>query len=287
MISRINSETRLYVLIGDPVEHSFSPLMHNAAFQFRGINSVYLTLQVKSDGLGDAIKGIKSMGILGLNVTIPHKVSIMKYLDKIDSNAKNIGAVNTVINKDGGLIGYNTDGAGALAALKRGNGDPAGKKVVLLGAGGAARAISFSIAPFASRLVVLNRTRSKATSLVKAIKKRLNINIAGEELTINTLSRELADTELLINTTSVGMFPKIEETLVDRHLIKPNMVVFDIIYNPPETRLLREATASGAKALNGINMLVNQGALSFKLWIGLKPPIDVMLRAINRELRGG
>ena len=287
MISRINSETRLYVLIGDPVEHSFSPLMHNAAFQFCGINSVYLTLQVKSDGLGDAIKGIKSMGIPGLNVTIPHKVSIMKYLDEIDSNAKNIGAVNTVINKDGRLIGYNTDGAGALAALKMGKGDPSGKKVVLLGAGGAARAISFSIAPFASRLVVLNRTRSKATSLVKAIKKRLNIDIVGEELTINTLSRELANTELLINTTSVGMFPKIEETLVDRHLIKPNMVVFDIIYNPPETRLLREATASGAKALNGINMLVNQGALSFKLWIKLEPPIDVMLRAINRGLRGG
>ena len=120
MISRINSETRLYVLIGDPVEHSFSPLMQNAAFQFRGINSVYLTVQVKSEGLEDAIKGIKSMGIRGLNVTIPHKVSIMKYLDEIDSTAKNIGAVNTVINKDGKLIGYNTDGAGALEALKIG-----------------------------------------------------------------------------------------------------------------------------------------------------------------------
>ena len=287
MISRINSETRLYVLIGDPVEHSFSPLMHNAAFQFRGINSVYLTLQVKSDGLGDAIKGIKSMGILGLNVTIPHKVSIMKYLDYIDSNAKNIGAVNTVINKDGRLIGYNTDGAGALAALQMGNGDPTGKKVVILGAGGAARAISFSIAPFASRLVVLNRTGSKATSLVEAIKKTLDIEIVGKKLTSNTLSRELVDTELLINTTSIGMFPKIDETLVDRHLIKPNMVVFDIIYNPPETRLLREAIVSGAKVLNGINMLVNQGALSFKIWIGLKPPIDVMLEAINSRLKEG
>lgn len=287
MISRINSETRLYVLIGDPVEHSFSPLMQNAAFQFRGINSVYLTVQVKSEGLEDAIKGIKSMGIRGLNVTIPHKVSIMKYLDEIDSTAKNIGAVNTVINKDGKLIGYNTDGAGALEALKIGNGDPTGKKVVLLGAGGAARAISFSIAPFASRLVVLNRTRSKAISIVEAIKKRLNIKIVGDKLTINTLSRELLDTELLINTTSVGMFPKIDETLVGGHLLKPKMVVFDIIYNPPETRLLREATASGAKTLNGINMLVNQGALSFKLWSGLKPPINVMLGAINSRLRGG
>jgi shikimate dehydrogenase len=242
---------------------------------------------VKSDGLKDTIKGIKSMGISGINVTIPHKVSIMKYLDEIDSNAKNIGAVNTIINKDGRLIGYNTDGVGALAALKTENADPTGKKVVLLGAGGAARALSFSIAPSARRLVVLNRTKSKATSLVKTLKKRLKIDIVGEELTSSTLSRELADTELLINTTSVGMFPKIEETLVDRHFIRPNMVVFDIIYNPPETRFLREATSSGAKVLNGINMLVNQGALSFKLWIGVKPPIDVMFRAINRRLKEG
>ena len=285
MISKINSETRLYGVIGDRVEHSFSPLMHNAAFQFHGINSVYLTLQVKSHGLEDAIKGIKSMGILGVNVTIPHKISIMKYLDEIDSDAKNIGAVNTVINKNGRLIGYNTDGAGALEALKMGNGNPAGKKVVLLGAGGAAGAISFSVAPVVSRLVVLNRTRSEATYLVNAVKKRLNIEIVGEELTTSNLSRELTDTEVLINTTSVGMFPKIEETLVDRNIIKSHMVVFDIIYNPPETRLLREATASGAKVINGINMLVNQGALSFKLWVGLKPPIDIMLEAIKRELR--
>jgi shikimate dehydrogenase len=287
LISRINSETKLYLLIGDPVEHSFSPFMHNAAFQFLGINSVYLTLQVKSDGLIDAIKGMRSMGIPGINVTIPHKISIMKYLDEIDSHAKIIGAVNTVVNKDGRLIGYNTDGVGAITALKAEKADPEGKKVVVLGAGGAARALSFSIAPYASRLVVLNRTKSKATSLVKAIKTRLSIDIVGEALTINSLSRELTDTDLLINTTSVGMFPKIEETLVDRQLIKPNMVVFDIIYNPPETRFLKEAKASGAKVLNGINMLVNQGALSFKLWIGLKPPMDVMYRAINRGLREG
>jgi shikimate dehydrogenase len=287
LISRINSETKLYLLIGDPVEHSFSPFMHNAAFQFLGINSVYLTLQVKSDGLIDTIKGMRSMGIPGINVTIPHKISIMKYLDEIDSHAKIIGAVNTVVNKDGRLIGYNTDGIGAITALKTEKADPEGKKVVVLGAGGAARALSFSIAPSARKLVVLNRTKSKATSLVKAIKTRLSIDIVGEALTINSLSRELTDTDLLINTTSVGMFPKIEETLVDRQLIKPNMVVFDIIYNPPETRFLKEAKASGAKVLNGINMLVNQGALSFKLWIGLKPPMDVMYRAINRGLREG
>jgi shikimate dehydrogenase len=242
---------------------------------------------VKSNGLIDAIKGMRSMGIPGINVTIPHKISIMKYLDEIDSHAKIIGAVNTVVNKDGRLIGYNTDGVGAITALKAEKADPEGKKVVVLGAGGAARALSFSIAPYASRLVVLNRTKSKATSLVKAIKTRLSIDIVGKALTINSLSRELTDTDLLINTTSVGMFPKIEETLVDRQFIKPNMVVFDIIYNPPETRFLKEAKASGAKVLNGINMLVNQGALSFKLWIGLKPPIDVMYRAINRGLREG
>jgi shikimate dehydrogenase len=286
LISRINSETKLYVLIGDPVEHSCSPLMHNAAFQYLRINSVYLALQVRTDGLSEAINGIKSMSIPGMNVTIPHKVAIMKYLDEIDPNAKKIGAVNTVINKDGRLIGYNTDGKGALAALKNEKVDPVGKKVVLLGAGGAARAIAFSIAPSVSTLVILNRTKAKAIALAHAIKTGLNIEIIGKELTNTTLSRELSNTDLLINTTSVGMPPNIKETLVQRHLIRSDMVVFDIIYNPPETRLLNEARAAGATTLNGVNMLVNQGALSFKLWIGLKPPIDVMLRAIQQSLRG-
>jgi shikimate dehydrogenase len=227
------------------------------------------------------------MSIPGINVTIPHKVAIMKYLDEIDVNAKNIGAVNTIVNKDGHLIGYNTDGVGALAALKRDNADPTGKKVVLLGAGGAARAIAFTIAPFTNRLVVLNRTKSKAITLVKAIKTRFNSKIRAETLTNTSLTRELEETDLLINTTPIGMFPKNEETLVNKQFIKSNMIIFDIIYNPLETRLLREAKASGAKVLNGINMLVNQGALSFKLWIGSNPPIEEMLRTINRELREG
>ena len=259
--------------------------MQNAAFQFLGINSVYLALQVKTDGLKDAIKGIKSMGLLGMNVTIPHKVSIMKYLDTIDSNAKIIGAVNTVINIKGKLVGYNTDGGGVLAALQKERVNLKGKKVVVLGAGGAARAITFSIAPAANKLVVLNRTKAKATTLVNDIKTQLNMKITGKELTNTTLRQELTDTDLLINTTSVGMVPNIEETLVPRNLLRADMVVFDIIYNPSETRLLREAKAAGAKVLNGIDMLVNQGALSFELWTGMIPPIEIMVRAIHRGLR--
>jgi len=259
--------------------------MHNAAFRFLDLNCVYLALQVKSDDLGAAVEGIKSLGIPGFNVTIPHKVSIMKYLDEIDPKAFNIGAVNTVVYKDGRLIGYNTDGAGALAALKGENVDLAGKKVVLLGAGGAARALSFYIAPSARRLVILNRTESKATSLAKAIKERINIDVVGRGLKSESLSRELADADILINATSVGMYPKIEETLVDRSLINQDMTVFDIVYNPLETQLLREAKAANAKGINGIRMLVYQGALSFEVWIGEKPPIDVMVKAIEKALR--
>jgi len=284
---RIDSKTRLYALIGNPVEHSFSPLMHNAAFHSLDLNCVYLPLQVKSDDLGGAIEGIKSLGILGFNVTLPHKVSIIKFLDKIDPKAVDIGAVNTVVNKKRKLIGYNTDGIGALAALKGENVDLAGKKVVLLGAGGAAKTLSFYIAPSVKKLVVLNRTKSKATSLATAIKKRLHINVVGRELNSESLSRELVDTDLLINTTSVGMYPKIDETLVDKSLIKPDMTVFDIVYNPLETRLLREAKAVGAKGINGIKMLIYQGAFSFELWIGEKPPIDLMLKVIKKAMRRG
>ena len=284
---RINSETRLYALIGDPVEHSFSPLMHNAAFQILGLNRVYLALQVKPRDLKQAVEGIRSLGIRGFNVTIPHKVSIMKHLDEVDSKAADIGAVNTVLNRNGKLTGYNTDGAGAVAALKGENVDPVGKKVVLLGAGGAARALSFYIAPYARRLVILNRTESKAAFLAEAVKERLKIDVSCGGLTSGNLSRELADADILINATSAGMYPNVEETLVDRSLIRPDMIVLDIVYNPPETRLLREARAAGAKGVNGIMMLVHQGALSFEIWISEKPPIEVMLEAVEKALRRG
>ena len=286
-MSNITSTTKLYALIGDPVEHSLSPLMQNVAFQSLGLNCVYLALRVDSKELGQAIAGMKSLRIPGFNVTVPHKVSIMRYLDEVDPQAADIGAVNTVVNRGGELVGYNTDGAGALAALREEIADPAGKKVVLLGAGGAARALVFYLAPIVRSLVIANRTESAAINLAEALHKQFkNASIRGAKLTGEALRDELRDADILVNATSVGMHPNVDETLVDRDFLHSKMVVFDIVYNPLETRLLREAKAAKARAINGLKMLVYQGALSFEIWTGRKPPVDVMLKALTKAIEG-
>ncbi len=282
----ITSTTKICALIGDPVEHSLSPILHNTAFQLLGLNYVYLCLRVRSVALGPAIEGVKSLGLLGFNVTIPHKVAVMTYLDEIDPLAKDIGAVNTVVNRSGRLIGYNTDGLGGLRALEEAGVTLTGKKVVLLGAGGAARALSFSIAPLADRLVILNRTKAKAVTLASNLQKRFDKKILSGTLTRDTLLTEMLDADVLINSTSVGMHPKHEECVVDEDLLHSRVTVFDAVYNPIETRLLREAKSVGAKTVGGLSMLVHQGALAFKIWTGVTPPIKVMSRAVEKALEG-
>jgi shikimate dehydrogenase len=231
---------------------------------------------------------VKSLGILGFNVTIPHKVTVMTYLDEIDPIAKDIGAVNTVVNRGERLVGYNTDGLGGLRALSEAGVTLTGKKVVLLGAGGAARALSFSIAPLAGLLVILNRTETKAVALASNLRRRFDKKIRGGPLTRSALLTEMADTDVLINSTSVGMHPKSEECVVDEDLLHSRMTVFDAVYNPNplETRLLREAKSVGAKTVDGLSMLVHQGALAFKIWTGVTPPIDVMTRAVEAAVEG-
>jgi shikimate dehydrogenase len=260
--------------------------MYNAAFQFLGLNYVYLCLRVRSAGLGRAVDGVKSLGLLGFNVTIPHKVTVMTYLDEIDPLAKDIGAINTVVNRDGRLVGYNTDGLGSLRALSEAGVTLTGQKVVLLGAGGAARAISFSIAPLTDLLVILNRTEAKAVALASNLRRRFDKKILGGPLTRDALFTEMADADVLINSTSVGMHPRHEESVVDEDLLHSKMSVFDAVYNPLETRLLREAKSVGAKTVDGLSMLIHQGALAFKIWTGVIPPIDVMSRAVEVTVEG-
>ncbi len=280
----IASTTKLCALIGDPVEHSLSPIMHNTAFRHLGLNYVYLCLRVKAANLRTAVEGIKSLGLVGVNITIPHKVSVMKYLDEVDPTAEDIGAINTVVNREGVLTGYNTDGWGGLNALEEAGVVFRGKKVVLLGAGGAARALSFCIAPPADSLVILNRTEEKAVDLASSLRRRFGTKIRGGVLHREVLSKELDGADLLINSTSVGMYPRGEECLVDASLLNSKMTIFDIVYNPRETRLLREAKRVGATTVGGLDMLVHQGALSFQLWTGVTPPIDVMFRAVEKAL---
>jgi len=280
-----STRMKLCAVIGDPIEHSLSPTMHNAAFRVLKMNYVYVAVQVGKDRLKDAVEIIRNLNIAGVNVTLPHKVAVIKYLDRIDPLAKAIGAVNTIHNKNGKLTGYNTDGIGAVAALKEKIPQLRGKKTLILGAGGAARAIAFQLAKEGCKLVILNRTESKAVELASSLKKKFKTPIVGAKLEKAKLRKELSNSDILINTTLVGMSPNTNATLVTRSLMKPKLTVFDIVYNPIKTRLLKEAEVAGAKTIDGVNMLVYQGAESFKIWTGRNPPIKIMRNAVLKELR--
>jgi shikimate dehydrogenase len=280
----ISSSTKLYGIIGDPIAHSLSPLMQNAAFEHHGLDSIYLAFRVIPQDLEGALAGMKSLGVRGFNVTVPHKVAVMSYLDAIDPIALEIGAVNTVVEKDDALIGYNTDGSGALAALRESEVQLDGRKATILGAGGAARALAFSLAPLVESLVILNRTGSRAKELANSVVK-WNPNVEGKPMSDTTLHNELLDTDILVNATSVGMYPHIDESIVGPECLRQGMIVFEIVYNPLVTHLLRDAEAVGARIVRGDRMLVFQGALGFELWTGEQPPIEEMSRAIEGVLQ--
>jgi len=282
---KVHGDTKVCALIGDPVDHSLSPLIHNVAFQHLKLNYVYVAFQVSSEDLKKALEGIKALKIHGLNVTMPLKTRIIPYLDMLDPISKKIGAVNTVLNQQGKLVGYNTDGAGALVALKANDQDPKGKKVLILGAGGAARAVAYTIVRDARETVILNRTKEKAEALARELRETFGDKVRHGALCKRSLEKEIKDADVLINATSVGMHPQENETPVSRKLLRSDLTVFDLVYNPPETRLLREAKATGAKTINGLSMLVHQGALSFEIWTGKKAPIDIMLKACSEELK--
>ena len=274
----ILGKTRLCGLIGDPVEHTMSPVMHNAAFREIGVDYLYVAFRVEKEALGRAIDGMKALNIRGLNVTIPHKVAVIQFLDELDSLAEKVGAVNTIVNDDGVLKGYNTDGAGFMQALLEKEMEPQGKKVVILGAGGASRAISFFLADRGAHLVILNRRLGLdwAKELAGKISQVFTMEVEALELNRENLAGVLGKTDILVNATSVGMTPDIDETPVTSDLLPPGLIVFDIVYNPIKTRLLREAEAAGAKTISGLDMLVWQGALAFEKWTGVKAPIKLM-----------
>jgi shikimate dehydrogenase len=274
----ISGKTRLCGIIGNPIEHTMSPAMHNAAFRQMGVDYLYVPFKVKQEELARAIDGVKALNIRGLNVTIPHKVAVIRFLDKLDHLAEKIGAVNTIVNDDGVLTGYNTDGAGFLQALRERGIEPGGKNIVILGAGGASRAISFSLADRGAHLVILNRRLELdwAEELASRISQTFSKEVEALELNRENLARVLDRADIVVNATSMGMTPNIDETPVTSDLLKPDLTVFDIVYNPIKTRLLREAEAAGARTVSGLDMLAWQGALAFEKWIGLKAPIELM-----------
>jgi shikimate dehydrogenase len=279
----VNGKTGVCAIIGDPVEHSLSPLMHNAAFKKLGLNLVYVAFTVTSTELKDSVLGAKSLGLKGLNVTMPHKNAIINYLDEIDSSAKSIGAVNTILCNQGKLIGYNTDGTGAMIALHENGVDPQEKKLVLLGAGGAAKAIAYKATQDVEELVILNRTAEKAKKLAERL-KGLGAKVKGGTLTLDNLDEELPTADILVNTTSVGMYPKIDSSPVPSGLLHSDLSIMDIIYNPLETKLLKDAKSVGAKVISGLEMLLYQGAVAFEIWTDCPAPLDVMRKAALNEL---
>ena len=280
----ISGKTKVCAIIGDPVEHSLSPIIHNAAFKELGLNLVYVAFTVTTRELQTAILGAKSLGLWGLNVTMPHKNAIMNYLDEVDATAKSIGAVNTVINNNGRLIGYNTDGNGAMIALQENGVYLKEKKLVLIGAGGTAKAIAYQAAQDVEELVILNRTPEKAKKLAEMLQKSFGKKVKGAALSSEVLEEELETTDILVNATSMGMDPDVNSSPVPSSLLRRDLCVMDIVYNPLETRLAADAKSVGAKVVSGIEMLIYQGAVAFEIWTNCLAPVEVMRKAALNEL---
>ena len=268
-------------LIGWPVAHSVSPAMHNAAFEKLGMAWHYCLLAVPSEGLGQAVRRLKTEGWRGANVTVPYKEATVGLLDETDGTARAIGAVNTIVVQEGRLLGTNTDAAGATEALRAAGFEPAGRQALVLGAGGAARAVVHGLLSAGCQVTVHNRTAARAQALARDVGQgRPSVLVAGRlaDLALDTF-------DLLVNATLVGMAPRAEASPWPEDLSLPvHWIVFDLVYNPPETRLLARARAAGARVLCGLPMLVHQGALAFRLWTGEPPPLEVMDLAARRAL---
>jgi shikimate dehydrogenase len=260
----------LYGVIGDPIAHSLSPIMHNAAFEALGMECYYAPFHVKGRYLYEAINGARSLGFGGLNVTVPHKEAIIRFV-QADDASHDIGAANTIdfsTNK-----AYNTDAPGAIASLKDSGISVRGKNVLVLGAGGAARAVTYGLLRNGATVTIANRTAPKAADLAAYMREYGDAFGTG----MDRIKEKVAISDVIVNTTTVGM--GVDETLVTADMLNDRQAVFDLVYRPVETKLLKEAKAAGAKTVDGITMLVRQGALSFEIWTGVKPPLDVMERS--------
>ncbi|UJS18152.1 MAG: shikimate dehydrogenase [Candidatus Jettenia sp.] len=283
-VRRQDKHTSIYGLIGNPVSHSISPAIHNALFKEMGFHNIYVPFKV--DTIGNFIREFRGLDIKGYSVTIPHKESVMGHLDGIDQIAKKIGAVNTIVNRDGRLIGFNTDCEAAVRVLEGINnvsgmaakaGSLQGKKVTLVGAGGVARAIAFGLKEREAQITIFNRNYERAQSLA---------------CEVDCFYRKFSDlsvleADIVVNATSVGMYPSVHETPIDKNYLKPNMIVFDTIYNPLETRLLRDAKSLGCRTVGGLPMFVHQAAAQYKLWTGQMPSLELIEKIAYKKLYHG
>ena len=277
-------------LLGYPVGHSMSGVMHNAAFRELGLDYRYELKSVPPDELGALVASeLRDPNFAGGNVTIPHKVAVMEHLDGIDPSALKIGAVNTIVIEDGRLKGYNTDGIGALRGITEAYGDVGEARVVMVGAGGAARAVGYHLSTAVRELTIANRTMDRAEELATSLSANPECRATVRSIPLNRgpLRAAIEEADILVNGTPLGMHPKTEDTPVEKEMLHPGLLVFDMVYNPIKTRLLREAEEAGAAILPGISMLVYQGATAFRMWTGVDPPVETMKAAVVGALGGG
>ncbi len=270
---QITGKTKITGIFGYPIEHTLSPLMHNAAFKAIGINFCYLPFRVKPENLGTAVDAIRALNIVGVNITIPHKVNVMSFLDEINEEALFIGAVNTILNKDGRLTGYNTDGRGFMKSLEENGIDIKNKKVLIIGAGGAARAVGYYICKEAASLIISGRTRQKADRLADDLR-----NISKCQISVTDSIEDLKSYDIIVNSTPLGL--KEDDPLpVKIDNLFNHQVICDLIYK--ETPLIKEARKRNCKTLNGLGMLLWQGVLAFRIWTSKEPPVEIMRKALE------
>ena len=273
----INTATQFCGVIGNPIEHSLSPAIHNAAFQKLALNFVYLAWKV--DRIGDAVRGLRALGnFRGASVTIPHKVAVLPFLDEVDTTARHIGAVNTIVAEEGQLLGMNTDATGALRALREGNAPLKGASVVIVGSGGAARAIAFALAAEAEvrRLHLMGIEVDERRNLATDLRDKTGVSVEEEDLDEGRLKNVLPEARVLIHCTPVGMAPKTGRSCIPAKFLHRELIVMDVVYNPRETQLLIEARTAGCRTISGLEMFLYQAVAQFERWTGQSAPIQVM-----------
>lgn len=276
----LNFKQELTACFGQPVSENPTQAMIEAAYRHHGLAWRYLTIEVSPEGLADAVKGVRAMGFRGFNCTIPHKVEVIQHLDGLGESASLMEAVNCVVRRGDKLIGENTDGKGFVESLKPLITIP-GKKVVVLGAGGASRAICVELAlAGVSHITLLNRSAARGETLAKLLRERVKVGLAYESWTSDYKVPE--GTDIVVNATSIGLFPDVDARIpLDVSTLKPGMVVADVIPNPPRTRLVRDAETRGCKVIDGLGMLVNQGVIGIRHWTGIDPDPTVMRKALE------
>ena len=281
---RITSHTNILCVIGHPIEHSMSPIMWNPALQELGLDYIYVAFDVHPDNLEKAMNGIRSLEIKGVNVTLPHKKTIIKYIDEVESLALKIGAINTIKNEEGVLKARNTDASGAKKSLLEMGLDISGKNILILGSGGVSRAIAYILAEEANKIVLTDLIEERATLIADEIKSSMKVDIEGYLSSEDIIEKYIKKADILINATPIGMYPRVDETPVPKDLLHDDLFVFDVVYNPLETKLMKQAAEIGCEILGGLDMLVNQGMLAFEWWLNRKPNKDLMKNQIIEYL---